>query len=134
MDLLAVENTGRLAVIEIKATEDIQLPMQALDYWMRVRWHLERREINHLFPSIEVLACPPRLLLVAPALSFHSTNSIVLRYFSPEVEVERIGVNSDWQRHLKVILRLTGGDDPISHGRLNGHTVTGTHSEGTEYT
>jgi hypothetical protein len=125
---------GRLAVLELKASPDIQLPLQALDYWMRVRWHLERREMNHLFPSQPVLQSPPRLLLVAPALSFHSTNSIVLRYFSPEVEVERIGVNSDWQSHMKVTLRLSGGDDPISHGRLNGSTVTDTHSEGTEYT
>jgi len=134
IDLLALSQDGRLTVLELKASPDIQLPLQALDYWMRVRWHLERREISHLFPSKEVLPSSPRLLLLAPALSFHSTNSIVLRYFSPEVEVERIGVNSDWQRHLKVILRLSGGDDPISHGRLNGLTVTGTHSEGTEYT
>ena len=133
IDLLALSRDGRLTVLELKASPDIQLPLQALDYWMRVRWHLERREFNHLFPSIEVLACPPRLLLVAPALTFHSTNSIVLRYFSPEVEVERIGVNSDWQSHLRVILRLSGGDDPISHGRLNGHTVTDTHPEGIEF-
>jgi len=133
IDLLALSRDGRLAVLELKASPDIQLPLQALDYWMRVRWHLERREINHLFPSQQLVPSSPRLLLVAPALSFHSTNSIVLRYFSPEVEVERIGVNSDWQRHLKVVLRLTGGDDPISHGRLNGHTVTDTHTEGVEF-
>lgn len=132
IDLLALSRAGRLTVLELKASADIQLPLQALDYWMRIRWHAERREIHHLFPSLEILPTPPRLLLVAPALSFHSTNSIVLRYFSPEVEVERVGVNSDWQSNLKVILRLRGGEDPISHGRSNGHTVTDTYPEGTE--
>jgi hypothetical protein len=134
IDLLALSQEGRLTVLELKASADIELPLQALDYWMRTRWHAERREINHLFPSREILSAPPRLLLVAPALSFHSTNSIVLRYFSPEVEVERVGVNSDWQNKLRVILRLKGAEDPISHGRSNGHTVTGTHPEGTEFT
>jgi hypothetical protein len=133
IDLLALSRDGRLAVLELKASTDIQLPLQALDYWMRIRWHLERREIQHLFPDQEVAVFPPRLLLVAPALSFHSTNSIVLRYFSPEVEVERVGVNSDWQSNLRVILRLRGADDPISHGRSNGHTVTDTHPEGTKF-
>jgi hypothetical protein len=132
IDLLAVSGEGRLTVLELKASADINLPVQALDYWMRIRWHAECREIQHLFPSFEILPTPPRLLLVAPALSFHSTNSIVLRYFSPEVEVERVGVNSDWQNHLKVILRLRGGEDPISHGRSNGNTVTDTYPEGTE--
>lgn len=133
IDLLALSQEGRLAVLELKASSDIQLPLQALDYWMRIRWHAERREVNHLFPSREISSRPPRLLLVAPALSFHSTNSIVLRYFSPEVEVERVGVNSDWQHNLKVILRLRGADDPISHGRSNGHTVTDTYPESTEF-
>ncbi len=133
IDLLALSRDGRLAVLELKASTDIQLPLQALDYWMRIRWHLERHEIQRLFPGGEVSSVPPRLLLVAPALSFHSTNSIVLRYFSPEVEVERVGVNSDWKSNLRVILRLSGADDPISHGRSNGHTVTDTHPEGAEF-
>jgi hypothetical protein len=30
---------GRLMVIELKASEDIQLPIQAVDYWLRVRGH-----------------------------------------------------------------------------------------------
>jgi hypothetical protein len=29
----------RLAVGELKADEDIHLPLQALDYWPRVEWH-----------------------------------------------------------------------------------------------
>jgi hypothetical protein len=37
LDLLGVTRRGRLVVIELKASEDIQLPMQAMDYWLRVR-------------------------------------------------------------------------------------------------
>jgi hypothetical protein len=37
LDLLARTRDGRLAVIEVKAQEDMQLAMQGLDYWMRVR-------------------------------------------------------------------------------------------------
>jgi hypothetical protein len=119
IDLLAVTLEGRLTVLELKASEDLHLPLQALDYWMRVRWHAERSELQHLFPGIALSSQPPNLLLVAPAFSFHSTNSIVLRYFSPQVEVERIGVNSDWQSSLRVVLRLRGADAPISHGRFD---------------
>lgn len=116
IDLLAVSSSGRLAVLELKVTEDLHLPMQALDYWMRIRWHAERSELQHLFPGIALAGALPKLLLVAPALSFHSANTTVLRYFSPEIEVERVGVNSDWERRLKVVLRLTGAAMPISHG------------------
>lgn len=116
IDLLAVSLSGRLAVIELKVSEDLHLPMQALDYWMRIRWHAQRGELQHFFPAVPLDSAPPKLLLVAPAMSFHSTNSIVLRYFSPEIEVERVGINSDWQQHLKVVMRLQGAAVPISHG------------------
>lgn len=117
VDLLGVSQTGRLSVLELKASEDLHLPMQALDYWMRVRWHAERRELDHLFPGQLLDGRPPRLLLIAPALSFHSTTETVLRYFSPLVEVERVGVGSDWQTRFRLVLRLAGSDTPISHGR-----------------
>ena len=116
IDLLAVSASGRLAVLELKVSEDIHLPLQALDYWMRIAWHAERAELRHLFPGIELERRPPRLLLLAPAISFHPSNATILRYFSPEIEVERVGVNSDWQQHLRVVLRLQGADAPISHG------------------
>ena len=56
LDLLAAGRDGRLAVLELKASEDIQLPLQALDYWMRVRWHAERGEFpkKGYFPAIEL--------------------------------------------------------------------------------
>ncbi|HEX3682515.1 MAG TPA: hypothetical protein VHU83_08215 [Bryobacteraceae bacterium] len=116
IDLLAISVAGRLAVVELKASEDIHLPIQALDYWMRIRWHAERGELRPLFAGMPLAPASPRLLLVAPAMSFHSLNASILRYFSPEIEVERVGINSDWQHNLKVVLRLKSGDAPISHG------------------
>lgn len=116
IDLVAISASGRLAVLELKTSEDIHLPLQALDYWMRIRWHAQRNELQPLFPGMPLLNIPPKLFLVAPAMSFHSSNAAVLRYFSPEIEVERVGINSDWQANLKVVLRLAGADVPISHG------------------
>lgn len=116
IDLLAIAPSGRLAVLELKVAEDLHLPVQALDYWMRIAWHLERDELRHLFPENSVDQKPPKLLLIAPAMSFHSSNADVLRYFAPQIEVERIGVNSDWRNGLRVVLRLTGAAVPISHG------------------
>jgi hypothetical protein len=86
---------------------------------MRLRWHAERQELGHLFPGGAVAPVSPKLLLVAPAFSFHPTNEIVLRYFSPEISVERIGVNSDWESGLRVVFRLQGAEVPISHQERN---------------
>jgi hypothetical protein len=107
LDLLAADRTGRLTVLELKASQDLHLPLQALDYWMRVKWHLDRREFTACgyFPALELRPEPPRLLLVAPALDFHPSNERVLRYLSPAIEVERIGVGIEWKKELKVMFR-----------------------------
>jgi len=107
LDLLAIDTSGRLAVIELKASEDVHLPLQALDYWMRVWWHVERREFqaNGYFPGRELRREPPRLLLVSPALDMHPSNERVLRYFSPKISVERMGVGLEWRKELKVMYR-----------------------------
>jgi hypothetical protein len=115
IDLLAVSSGGRLTVLELKVSENIHLPIQALDYWMRVKWHTERSELQHLFSTAPIAPVPPKLLLVAPAMAFHSSSATVLRHFSSEVEVERVGINSEWQHNFRVVLRLEGGQDPVSH-------------------
>ncbi len=119
LDLLAISSDGRLAVLELKTAEDIHLPIQGLDYWMRVVFHVQRGETAHLFPGLPVSDHLPCLRFVAPALSFHSTHATVLRYFSREVDVERIGIHPDWSERLKVVLRLRGGELPQSHGAMN---------------
>jgi hypothetical protein len=120
IDLLAVDGDGRLTVIEIKADQDIHLPLQALDYWMRVKWHLDRGDFpsHGYFPGISLRSEAPRLLLVAPALEYHPSNEALLRYFSRDIPVERLGVGVEWRRDLKVMFRSPGNSWPLlSSGR-----------------
>jgi hypothetical protein len=114
IDLLAIDHTGRLAVIELKATADLQLPFQALDYWLRVRKHLLAGDFERLgyFEGHVISREPPRILLVAPALEFHSTTETVLSALSPAIEVTRIGLAADWRSGLRVMFRLQGGEKP----------------------
>lgn len=114
IDLLAADFRGRLCVLELKASEDLQLPLQALDYWMRVRWHAGRGDFGRsgYFPGVQLVEEPPRLILAAPALCFHSTTETILRYFPSDLEVVRVGLGIDWQQELKVVLRVEGATRP----------------------
>ncbi|MBV6434438.1 MAG: hypothetical protein IANPNBLG_04691 [Bryobacteraceae bacterium] len=107
LDLLAVDYSGRLAVIELKASESIQLPLQALDYWIRVNRHLAEGDFpkRGYFEDIALHPAPPRLLLAAPATRFHPSNETVLRYFHPDIEVERIGLAHGWGGPVRVLFR-----------------------------
>jgi hypothetical protein len=115
IDLLAVDRAGRLAVIELKASADLHLPLQALDYWMRVNLHLARETFGECgyFPGIALRKEPPRLILVAPALEFHPSTESILAYLSPAIEVERIGLGIHLRRKLEVMFRLQGAGRPI---------------------
>jgi hypothetical protein len=107
LDLLAIDWSGRLAIVELKASEDIHLPMQALDYWMRVGWHLERGdfESNGYFRGLPLRRESPRIFLVSPALEVHPSNECVLRYIDPSIEIVHVGVASDWRWKLRVMFR-----------------------------
>jgi hypothetical protein len=110
LDLLGVTRQGRLVVIEIKATESIQLPLQAADYWLRVRRHQQGGDFERCgyFPGIVLQPDPPLAWLVAPALRFHSAIETLIGYLSPEIQVTRIGVNENWRRGIRVMLRQSG--------------------------
>jgi hypothetical protein len=122
LDLLTLDRTGRLTVLELKAQEDLHLPLQALDYWIRVRALNDDRqavaggralsafEREGYFPGAEVSTLPPRLLLMAPALRIHPANEPVLRYLSPQIEWELIALSEHWRRELKVVFRRRAGD------------------------
>jgi len=114
VDLLGIDHDGRLAVIELKASADLYLPFQALDYWLRVRKHLMAGDFERLgyFAGISVLREPPRILLAAPALEFHSTSETLIGFLRPEVEMVRIGLSADWRKELKIALRLRGAERP----------------------
>jgi hypothetical protein len=107
IDLLGVTRRGRLVVIELKASEDIQLPIQAVDYWLRVCRHQREGDFHRYgyFAGIELDPKPPLIWIAAPALRFHSATDILLKYVSPEIRVTRIGLNENWRRGLKVIFR-----------------------------
>ncbi len=114
VDLLAIDHLGQLAVVELKASADIHLPLQALDYWMRVAKHAASCEFmgNGYFPGLSVSPQAPTLLLVAPALEFHPTTEIILGFFAPHIDVRRIGLAADWRRELRVMFRLNGAERP----------------------
>ncbi len=114
LDLLAVDRSGRLTILELKATADLHLPLQALDYWIRVKWHLDRGEFSThgYFPGVALRPEPPRLLLVSPSLEFHPTSEAVLGFYAPAIEVERVGLGVEWRRGLQVMFRLAGAARP----------------------
>jgi hypothetical protein len=107
LDLLGATRDGRLVVLELKVDEDLQLLPQALDYWLRVRWHREQGDLEALgyFPGLPLAERPPLLYLVAPGLRFHPATETLLRFVSKEVEVVRVGLNEDWRKGVRVLFR-----------------------------
>ena len=107
IDLLGVTRRGRLVVIELKASEDIQLPLQAIDYWLRVRRHQRNGDLERCgyFAGVNLDPRPPLVWLVAPGLRFHASTDTLLRYLSHEIEIMRIGLSENWRSGLKVIFR-----------------------------
>lgn len=114
LDLLTVNRHGRIAVLELKADDDLHLPLQGLDYWIRVYQLLQQHssltganelQASGYFPTIELAAASPLLYFVAPALRIHPANEIVLTYFAPEIEWTLIAMNEDWRRERQVVFR-----------------------------
>jgi hypothetical protein len=107
IDVLTVTREGRLAVVELKADEDIHLPLQGLDYWSRVAWHQARGEFQRFgyFPGRELSPEEPLLFLVSPALHVHPATDILLHYISPVVQWILVGIDERWRKEVKVIFR-----------------------------
>jgi hypothetical protein len=115
LDLLTLDRSGRLTILELKADEDLQLPLQALDYWIRVRALNQDRQPFHggarplsaferrgYFAGVEVSRCrpawslPPRLCASIPRTSRSGV-------ISPVVEWELIALAEHWRKDLKVV-------------------------------
>jgi hypothetical protein len=121
LDLLSVGKDGRLAVIELKADDDLHLALQGLDYWVRVRWHHQQNpdrmsglgefQKHGYFGGVRLAEGPPRLYLVAPALRVHPATETVLRYLSPRVEWSLVALNEDWRRQVMVVWRKRSGGE-----------------------
>ena len=120
LDVLSVDKDGRLAVIELKADEDLHLALQGLDYWVRVRWHHQQNpdagsglgefERHGYFGGVRLAEGDPRLYLVAPALRVHPATDVVLRYLSPRVDWELVAIDERWRRQVKVVWRKRSGE------------------------
>lgn len=116
LDVLTCTLDGRLAVLELKANEDIHLPLQGLDYWARVRWHQQHGEFtrNGYFAAREVSSAPPLLYLVAPALRVHPTTDVLLRYLSPRIEWTVVEIGERWRDGVRVVNRKHAGARPAA--------------------
>jgi len=106
LDLLALDREGRLLVIELKASEDLGFPLQALDYWRWVRHHQQLGDFERLgyFPGRALSPLPPRLWLVAPALRWHPHTDRLLARLAG-LPVTCIGLNETWRHGLQVVFR-----------------------------
>ncbi|MGC1373985.1 MAG: hypothetical protein WA824_17760, partial [Candidatus Sulfotelmatobacter sp.] len=123
VDVLTVTQGGRLALLELKADEDIHLPLQGVDYWARVEWHHGRGEFPRFgyFEDRELSGEKPLLFLVAPALRVHPATDTLLRYLSPEIEWELVGIDERWREGVKVVFRKRCGKD---HTRERPHLLS----------
>lgn len=120
LDLLGVTDEGRLAVIELKADEDLHLALQGLDYWVRVRWHhlqhpdrmtgLGEFQRHGYFGGVRLSAEAPKLYLIAPALRVHPATEVVLRYLSPRVEWTLVALDERWRAKVKAVWRKRSSD------------------------
>ena len=107
IDILTVTREGRLAVIELKLEEQINLPFQALDYWLRVEKLRQQGRFHDYgyFPGMKLADAAPLLYLVVPAFRFHSTTTRLLRYLDSSITVMQIGINDQWRHGIKVLFR-----------------------------
>ncbi|MCI0722212.1 MAG: hypothetical protein L0338_25055 [Acidobacteria bacterium] len=107
IDILGVTTKGRLAILELKVSEDIELPMQGLDYWLRVRWHHSRREFQShgYFPGTTLSASPPLLFFVCAQFRYHSSFPVLAGQIDPAVPMIQVGINENWREGVRVVLR-----------------------------
>jgi hypothetical protein len=107
IDVLTCTLDGRLAILELKADEDIHLPLQGLDYWSRVRYHQKEGGFvrNGYFGGRELSGDPPLLYLVAPALRTHPATDTLLHYFSAQIPWSVVQIDERWREGVRVVNR-----------------------------
>jgi hypothetical protein len=124
IDVLTLTRDGRLAVLELKADEDIHLPLQGLDYWTRVQWHHGRGEFLKFgyFGGHVLSEDSPLLFLVAPALHVHPSTDIILGYIGPEIEWAFVGIDQRWREDVRVVFRKRS---TAHHGDADARRLSG---------
>lgn len=107
IDLLGITRQGRLVVIELKAKEDIELPLQAVDYGLRVWRHGLQGDFQKedYFCGFDVDPRRPLVGLVASAFQFHPTTATLMKYLSSEIQITRIGLNEKWRSGIRIVFR-----------------------------
>ena len=121
LDLLAVNRDGRLAVVELKADEDLHMVLQGLDYWIRVHRCIRSRarrmermtsRVPAIFPAsgwpIGHRCCTLSHLRCGCIQPRRQSCAIL----SGEIEWNLIAVGEDWRRSLEVIWRKRAGEAP----------------------
>ena len=108
VDLLALRQDGRLAVIELKTREDREHALQGADYWLRVEQQRRRGHLAaaRLFGDKAIADEPALVYLAAPMLSFHRDFTKLAAMLGPEIEVFRFDLNEDWRAGVRVARRL----------------------------
>ena len=105
IDVLSVTREGRLAILELKVSEDIELPMQGLDYWLRVRWHHLRQEFQFkgYFPGLTLNSACPVLYFVCPQFRYHSSFPMIASHIHSGVPLVQVGINENWRSGIQVV-------------------------------
>jgi hypothetical protein len=106
-DVVIFINGLPLVVMELKVSEDPDMPLQSLDYWGRVSVHNSNGDFERrgYFAGIRLSRARPKLYLVAPIFTFHDSLESLLRCLDAHVEVTKIAINEDWRCGVKILRR-----------------------------
>lgn len=92
--------------MELKADQDVHLPLPGLDYWSRVKSHIARA--SFFVSGISAAQNSPLKIAAFSrglALHVHPAIDTLLRYFAPEIELEFLGIDERWREGAKVVFR-----------------------------
>ncbi len=108
VDILGADRAGNLVVMELKVSEDPDMPLQSIDYWGRVIGHnlsgdFEKRGY---FAGLRLSRARPKIYLVSPIFTFHDSLERLLHCLDPDLEVVKIAINEDWRSGVKILRRV----------------------------
>jgi hypothetical protein len=108
VDILGADREGTLTIMELKVSEDCDMPLQALDYWGRVVRHNANGDFRQrgYFSETKLNRRSPKIYLVSPVFSFHDSTELMVRFFDPNIEVWKIAINEDWRCGVRILRRI----------------------------
>jgi len=115
IDILAVTRESRLAVIELKADEDIHLPLQGVDYWSRVAG--TRAAENLPNSAISRITRSPAETSLAAGRARSARASDHRHYPALSVARNRVGVlgiDEHWREEIRVVFRKKPSRAPVA--------------------